>query len=230
MPGLRRVHDRAILDALDAIDPTPFEGRVWRVTPKGREALRGSSTHGRWSPNGEFEVLYTSLEREGALTEIGHRLSLEPVWPSRLRHEIHRIEVRTERTLHIAELDRLQRLGVDVAKYQSFDYRSNTSDHGSRPFLGLRRIARSERALPLYEPRAFSGPCHRARPSGRASIRTGGLGSLEKRPKVRCIELSWPSLSLRGNRSIWVGLRFSERDFSRTISISRRQSVCACRK
>src|SRR5713101_9227717 len=101
MAGLKRVHDRAILDALDAIDPTPFEGRVWSVTPKDREALRGSGTHGRWSPNGEFEVLYTSLERAGALTEIGHRLSLEPVWPSRLQHEIHRIEVRTERTLHI---------------------------------------------------------------------------------------------------------------------------------
>ena len=100
----------------------PFEGEVWRVTSKGREALRGSSTHGRWSPNGDFEVLYTSLAREGALTEIGHHLSLEPVWPSRLQHEIHRIEVRTVRTLHIADLDALQRLGVDVARYHSFDY------------------------------------------------------------------------------------------------------------
>src|SRR5215470_7645877 len=93
MAGPRRVHDRAILDALDAIDPMPFEGEVWRVIPKGRNPLRGSSTHGRWSPNGEFEVLYTSLERDGALAEIGYRLSLEPIWPSRLQHEIHRIAV-----------------------------------------------------------------------------------------------------------------------------------------
>jgi RES domain-containing protein len=137
MADLKRVHDRAILDALDAIDPTPFEGRAWRVTPKDREPLRGSSTHGRWSPNGEFEVLYTSLERKGALTEIGHRLSLEPVWPSRLQHEIHRIEVRTERTLNIAELDTLQHLGVDVAKYQSFDYEVTQAITAAAHFLAF---------------------------------------------------------------------------------------------
>jgi RES domain len=122
MAGPRRVHDRAILDALDAIDPMPFEGEVWRVISKGRDPLRGSSTHGRWSPNGEFEVLYTSLVREGALAEVGYRLSSEPIWPSRLQHEIHRIEVRTEKTLHIADLAALQSLGVDISNYQGFDY------------------------------------------------------------------------------------------------------------
>jgi hypothetical protein len=76
-PG--RVHDRAILDALEAIDPEPFDGEVWRVTRKGREPLRGSSAQGRWSGNCELEVLYTSLMREGALAEIRFRLSLEPV-------------------------------------------------------------------------------------------------------------------------------------------------------
>ena len=137
MAGLKRVHDRAILDALDAIDPEPFSGEVWRVTRMDREALRGSSTHGRWSPNGEFEVLYTSLEREGALTEVGHRLSLEPVWPSRIQHEIHRIAVRTERTLRIAQLDTLQHLGVDVAKYQSFDYEVTQAITAAAHFLAF---------------------------------------------------------------------------------------------
>jgi hypothetical protein len=135
MAGPRRVHDRAILDALDAIDPKPFEGDVWRVTRKDREPLRGSSTHGRWSPNGEFEVLYTSLERDGALTEVGYRLSLEPIWPSRLQHEIHRIEVRTERTLHIVDLAALQSLGVDMTKYQGFDYESTQAITAAAHFL-----------------------------------------------------------------------------------------------
>jgi RES domain-containing protein len=137
MAGLKRVHDRAILDALDAIDPKPFEGEVWRVTRKGREALRGSGTHGRWSPNGEFEVLYTSLEREGALAEIGYRLSLEPVWPSRIQHEIHRIEARTARTLHIADLAALQPLGVDIAKYQGFDYEATQAITAAAYFLAF---------------------------------------------------------------------------------------------
>jgi RES domain-containing protein len=137
MTAPKRVHDRAILDALDAVDPKPFEGEVWRVTRKDREALRGSSTHGRWSPNGEFEVLYTSLERDGALTEIGYRLSLEPVWPSRLQHEIHRIEVRTERTLHIVDLAALQSLGVDISKYQGFDYEATQAITAAAHFLAF---------------------------------------------------------------------------------------------
>src|SRR5271165_3389198 len=52
MIGRRPVHDRSILDALETIDPEPFAGEVWRVTRKGREALRGSTANGRWSPSG----------------------------------------------------------------------------------------------------------------------------------------------------------------------------------
>ena len=47
---------------------------------------------------------------------------MEPIWPSRLQHEIHRIEVRTEKTLHIADLAVLKSLGVDISKYEGFDY------------------------------------------------------------------------------------------------------------
>ena len=135
MADLRRVHDRVILDALDAIEPKPFEGEVWRITRKDWEPLRGSSTHGRWSPNGEFEVLYTSLERDGALAEIGYRLSLEPVWPSRIQHEIHRIKARTEKTLYLADLIALQPLGVDTMKYQSFDYEATQAITSAAHFL-----------------------------------------------------------------------------------------------
>lgn len=122
MAGSRRIHDRIILDALEAIDPEPFNGTAWRVTRKGREPLRGAAAHGRWSASGEFEVLYTSLERDGALAEIGYRLSLEPVWPSRIEHEIHAIEVRAERTLRFADTASLAPLGVDIARYRTFEY------------------------------------------------------------------------------------------------------------
>jgi RES domain-containing protein len=67
-------------------------------------------------------VLYTSLERDGATAEIGFRLSLEPVWPSRVQHEIHEIKVRTARTLHFADVADLTAFGVDAARYESFDY------------------------------------------------------------------------------------------------------------
>jgi len=107
---------------LEAIEPEPLSGTVWRVTRKDREPLRGAAAHGRWSASGDFEVLYTSLERDGALAEIGYRLSLQPLWPSRIEHEIHEIAVEAERVLRFADLKTLAPLGVDVARYRTFDY------------------------------------------------------------------------------------------------------------
>lgn len=131
----RRVHDRALLDALEAIAPMPFAGEVWRITRKGREPLRGSTAVGRWSPEGEIEVLYTSLERDGALAEIGFRLSLEPVWPSRIEHEIHKIEAGADRTLRFAAVADLRPLGVDTDRYESFDYAATQAIAAAAHFL-----------------------------------------------------------------------------------------------
>lgn len=130
-----RVHDRAILDALDAMDSVSFEGTVWRVTRAGRDATRGSAANGRWSPGGTVEVLYTSLEREGALAEIGFRLLLEPVWPSRLNHEIHELSAKSERALQFADVASLAPLGVDVSRYESFDYSATQALAAAAHFL-----------------------------------------------------------------------------------------------
>jgi RES domain-containing protein len=132
-----RIHDRIILDALEALDPEPFDGNVWRVTRTGREPLRGAAAHGRWSPSGEFEVLYTSLIREGALAEIGYRLSLQPVWPSRIEHEIHTITVQTERNLRFADVAGLAPFGVDATRYRSFDYSATQAIAAAANFLGF---------------------------------------------------------------------------------------------
>jgi hypothetical protein len=137
MPRSGRIHDRVILDALEALDPEPFNGTVWRVTRKGREPLRGAAAHGRWSSSGGFEVLYTSLEREGALAEIGYRLALEPVWPSRIEHELHTIAVEAERTLRFFDLASLTRFGVDIARYRSFDYEATQALAAAAHFLEL---------------------------------------------------------------------------------------------
>ncbi len=135
MADERRVHDRALLDALEAIGAAPFEREVWRIARKGQEPLRGSTANGRWSPAGEFEVMYTSLERHGAFAEVGHRLSLEPVWPSGIRHEIHRLDVRAERVLDVGNLDTLKGLGVNAAAYGSLDYTSTQAAAAAANFL-----------------------------------------------------------------------------------------------
>jgi hypothetical protein len=135
-----RRHDRVVLDALEAMEPEAFAGDVWRVAARDRDPLRGSTAEGRWSPAGEFEVLYTSLERDGALTEIGYRLSLEPVWPSQVQHQVHRIGARMERSLRFPDVASLAPLGVEPSRYSSFDYGPTQAIAAAAQFLGFESL------------------------------------------------------------------------------------------
>ena len=130
-----RVHDRAILDALERLDSGPIDTVVWRVTRKGRDPLRGSTAHGRWSAIGEIEVLYTSLEKEGAKAEVGYRISLEPVWPSRLEHQIHELSVKADNILCLPDMDQLEKLGVDIRRYSALDYNETQAIAAAVHFL-----------------------------------------------------------------------------------------------
>jgi RES domain-containing protein len=114
-------HDHELLDALD-ISGNSFAGTVWRVTSQGRPPLKGSTSNGRWSGSEDFSVLYTSCEKDGALAEVGFRLSLEPIWPSRLLHEIHSLKVDCTKVLDLTNYNFLQRLGVKTESYPSLDY------------------------------------------------------------------------------------------------------------
>jgi RES domain-containing protein len=130
-----RVHDRAILDALESCKSERVEKTVWRIVRKGRDPLRGAVANGRWNAIGEFEVLYTSLASEGALAEVGHRLSLEPVWPSRIEHEIHTLRVRAERALKLDDLQLLEKLGVDISRFGGYDYTATQAIAAAAHFL-----------------------------------------------------------------------------------------------
>lgn len=135
MSDVGHVHDLAILDALEAVQAQTFVGQVWRVVRKGGNPLQPSTAGGRWSLPGGFEVLYTSLEKAGALAEVGYRLSLEPVWPSRLQHELHSLSARLGRALRLADLGKLQTLGVDATRYASFDYTATRAIAAAAHFL-----------------------------------------------------------------------------------------------
>jgi hypothetical protein len=130
-----RVHDRSVLDALERLDPEPFDSDVWRVARKGRDPSRGSSANGRWGAPGELEVLYTSEQRDGALAEVGFRLSLEPVWPSLIQHQIHILAVKAERTLHLVDMRELGNLGVDISRYETFEYGATQAIAAAAHFL-----------------------------------------------------------------------------------------------
>jgi hypothetical protein len=117
----RRARDLELLDAIDAFPREPFEGEVWCVVPEGREPALGRASLSRWC-DGTFDVLYASLERDGAIAEIHALLSLQPVFPSKLRWFGHKLRVAPAQTLKLADLVALSRLGVDAARYTERDY------------------------------------------------------------------------------------------------------------
>ncbi|MGO9005007.1 MAG: RES family NAD+ phosphorylase [Beijerinckiaceae bacterium] len=133
----RRARDLALLDALDAFKREPLDGVVvWRVVRESRDPLLGSPSRTRWS-NGSFDVLCTSFERDGAISEIHALLSLQPVFPSRDRWFAHKLKIFSTQTLKLADLPTLGRLGIDIARYRERDYARTQEIADAAYFLGF---------------------------------------------------------------------------------------------
>lgn len=132
----RRARDPELLDALDAHQGVSFQGDVWKIVREGRDVLQGYAAKARWDP-GIFDVLYASLEREGALEEIHFHLSRQPVFPSKLRSVLHRISVETRRTLRLADIGAVVALGVSAETYGSLDYSRTQEIADAADFLGF---------------------------------------------------------------------------------------------
>ena len=136
MTGGRRARDHRLLDALGNLEPEPFEGRVWRAVRAGRLPLEGSSARGRWSP-GHFDVVYTSLDPEGARAELYFHLTRQPVFPSRLRYWLYELNVKTKETLRLANTEALLGLGVEEARYREVLYDRTQAISDAAQFMGF---------------------------------------------------------------------------------------------
>jgi hypothetical protein len=132
----RRARDLDLLDALDICPREKFSGTTWRVVREGRDPLLGAASRSRWC-DGAFDVLYTSLERDGALAEVHAYLSLQPVFPSKMSWRDYRIEAATETTLVFADLTALGRVGVEATTYRERDYSRTQAIADAAFFLGF---------------------------------------------------------------------------------------------
>ena len=139
MPGTRKPRDPALLDALDVFNRVRHTGETWRVVRDGRDPLQGSASGGRWDPT-LFDVLYTSLNADGAVAEVHFHLSRQPVFPSKIRHHLHRIRVTTARTLRLPTVDAMVPLGVDPARYREVLYAPTQTIGDAAYFLGFDSI------------------------------------------------------------------------------------------
>jgi hypothetical protein len=127
-------HDPALLQALGRWPQTAFSGNVYRATWTNHDPLIPSTRAGRWGPNNGPAVLYTSLERDGALAEIAfHRSQLTPIPKQPVA--LHRLTVGTTKTLRLIRSD-LASLGVRDDMYETINY-SRTQEIGAAiAFLG----------------------------------------------------------------------------------------------
>ena len=128
------IHDRNLLDRLGAFAPISFDGEVFRTTRLGLDPLTGSYAGGRWAPRASAQVLYTSLEREGALAEIAfHLAQLSP--PPSKPIMVHRLRTTTRATVRLLRAD-LEVLAVDGAGYESMNYGRTQAIGAAVAFLG----------------------------------------------------------------------------------------------
>lgn len=139
MTGARKPRDPALLDAVDTFDRVRYSGDTWRVVRDGRDPLQGSASGGRWDPM-LFDVLYTSLDPNGAIAEVHFQLSRQPVFPSRIRYRLHRIRVSTVKALKLPDLNAMVPLGVDPARYREILYEPTQAIGDAAYFLGFDSI------------------------------------------------------------------------------------------
>jgi hypothetical protein len=132
----RRARDLSLLDALDACRREVVELDVWRLVRAGRDPAQGGPSRSRWC-NGAFDVLYTSLKRDGAIAEIDALLSLQPVFPSKVHWSAYKLRVKATQTLRLADLETLAKLGVEKARYKEREYSRTQEIADAAFFLGF---------------------------------------------------------------------------------------------
>ena len=110
---------------------------MWRVVRTGRDVLDGSRGSGRWNTT-EMSVLYGAEKRDGAIAEIAFQLSRgQSVFPSRMKHDVFELTVATRQTLFLADMEQLQRLGVDQRRYRELLYDRTREIAAAAAFLGF---------------------------------------------------------------------------------------------
>ena len=132
-------HDQRLVDQLSTLPTERFDGIVFRATRIGAEPTASSINGGRWAPpaqNGaDVPVLYTSMERDGALAEVvSYLVELTPIPKRPLK--LARIGVSTSQTLCLVRVD-LEALGVDMARYGERDYSQTEKIGAAIAFLGF---------------------------------------------------------------------------------------------
>lgn len=111
------VFDLELRDKISEFETDEFEGQVFRAGSGNLDPTAPSMSGGRWAPisdeRAQVSVLYTSIERDGALAEIAYHWGQFFPLPTN-SIIVHRLQVRLRRVLRITGA-RLGQLGLKIA-------------------------------------------------------------------------------------------------------------------
>jgi RES domain-containing protein len=136
--------DRALVRALDRIEPATFAGDVLRHHAPRYSALDGQGARangGRWNPPGSFSVIYTALDRATVDAEFG-RLSRRIGLPagSFLPRRLTTIRVSLGTVLDLTDARVRRRVGVTLAALTDDDWTRTQQIGLAAQFLGFEGI------------------------------------------------------------------------------------------
>jgi hypothetical protein len=125
--------DPVLAERLSKFPLSKFDGQVYRATRVSADPTAPSLDGGRWSkpPQGDAtaSILYTSMQRDGAVAEVASFLtSLTPI-PARGKIKVSVLSVTLAKTIRLKR-NELEMLGVDLSRYGDRDY-GRTQEIGS---------------------------------------------------------------------------------------------------
>ncbi len=132
----RRARDSRLLDAVEALPDSPFEGCAWRVVRDGRDPTQCSANGGRWD-DGTFEVLYTSTRADGAIGEMYFHVSRgQPVIPSLVSYRLYELTISLASCVEISGMQGLAALGLKTGTYGRLSYEERDGEYPRTQEIG----------------------------------------------------------------------------------------------
>lgn len=123
------IRDNALLDALERLEQTPFEGNVWRSVKEGRDPLECARAGGRWDDR-SFDVLYTSRTRDAAIEERRfHLYRGQPIPPSKVHFGLYELKATLSAVITFETVEALKDVGMRVRGFGGASYSDRESEY-----------------------------------------------------------------------------------------------------
>jgi RES domain-containing protein len=127
-------YDPNLLDALESLPSTTWQGRAWRHMFNDYRPDRVNTSGARWNPPGVGAV-YTALTRTTALAEGQHAIDVQPR-RTYARRVLYEVEFTVDHLVELTEPDALDAVGLTLANITSDEMTACQLVGGAAAWLG----------------------------------------------------------------------------------------------